>query len=141
MTMDFKLILSPKPKRPCPPKLVYMHITSTPTCMNFFSQFWSIKLFDDHGMKGKFGHFESSDIFEFETREATPIKIGVHSCYIHPYLHKFFELILFDSIFLTPMDREFEENWKWAKSQKPKRPHPPNLTHKYALQSSWLADH
>ena len=35
----FRQILTPKPKRPHPPKLVYMHYTSTPTCMNFLSQF------------------------------------------------------------------------------------------------------
>ena len=32
------------------PKLVCMHLTSTPTCMNFLSQFQSIKFFDDHGL-------------------------------------------------------------------------------------------
>ena len=48
--MDYKLILSPKPKRPRPPKSVYMHVTSIPTCMNFLSQFRSIKFFDDHGL-------------------------------------------------------------------------------------------
>ena len=46
---------------PCPPKLVYMHVTSTHACMNFLSRFRSIQFFDDHGLvhgsKGKFGHF------------------------------------------------------------------------------------
>ena len=28
-----------------------------------------------------------------ETGEATPTKIGVHTCDINPYLHEFFELI------------------------------------------------
>ena len=32
-----------KTKEPRPPKLVFMHLTSIPTCMNFLSQFWSIK--------------------------------------------------------------------------------------------------
>ena len=33
---------SPKPKKPCPPKLVSMHFTSIATCMNFWanSNFW-----------------------------------------------------------------------------------------------------
>ena len=31
-----------------------------------------------------------------ETKEATPTKIGVHACYINPYLHEFFEPILSD---------------------------------------------
>ena len=32
------------------PKLVYMHVTSTPICMNFLSRFRLIKFFDDHGL-------------------------------------------------------------------------------------------
>ena len=44
------------------------------------------------GQKGNLAVFESSDIFE--TREATPTKIGAHACYINTYLHDFFELIL-----------------------------------------------
>ena len=38
--------------------------------------------------------FESSNISEI--RVATPTKIGVHACYINPYLHEFFEPILSD---------------------------------------------
>ena len=41
--------VSLKPERSCPPKLVCMHVTSIPTCMNFLSRFRSIKFFDDHG--------------------------------------------------------------------------------------------
>ena len=37
-----KEAISPKPERPCPPKLVCMHLTSTPTCMNFLSRFYSV---------------------------------------------------------------------------------------------------
>ena len=44
--------------------------------------------------KGKLAVFEGSGIFE--TKIATPTKIGVHACYINPYLHEFFELILID---------------------------------------------
>ena len=43
----WKVILSLKPKRPHPPKLVCMHVTSIPTCINILSQFRSIKFFDD----------------------------------------------------------------------------------------------
>ena len=58
MTMDYspwsereiwpflKVAISPKAERPCSPKLVYMHATLTPTCMNFLSRFRSIKFFD-----------------------------------------------------------------------------------------------
>ena len=47
--------------------------------------------------RGNLAVFESSNISE--TREVTPIKIGVHVCDINPYLHEFFEPILIDSIF------------------------------------------
>ena len=45
-----KVAISPKPERPHPPKLVCMYDTSIPTCMNFLSQFRSIKFFDDDGI-------------------------------------------------------------------------------------------
>ena len=44
--------------------------------------------------KGNLAVFESSNIFE--TKKATPTKIGVHACDINPYLHEFFEPILSD---------------------------------------------
>ena len=47
--------------------------------------------------KGNLANFESSDISG--TEDTTPTKIGVHTFDINPYLHEFFELILFDSIF------------------------------------------
>ena len=43
------------------------------------------------GLKGNLAVFEGSSISE--TVEATPTKIGVHACYINPYLHEFFEPI------------------------------------------------
>ena len=45
-----KVVISPKPETSRSPKLVCMYVTSTPTCMNFLSQFRSIKFFDDHGL-------------------------------------------------------------------------------------------
>ena len=36
--------------KPRPPKLVYMHVTSIPTYMNFLSRFCLIIFFDDHGL-------------------------------------------------------------------------------------------
>ena len=62
MTMDYspwsereiwpflKVLVSPKPEKSCPPKLVYMHVTLIPSCMNFLSQFQLIIFFDDHGL-------------------------------------------------------------------------------------------
>ena len=45
-----KVAISPKTERSRPPKSVCMHVTSIPTCINFLSQFRSIKFFDDHGL-------------------------------------------------------------------------------------------
>ena len=47
--------------------------------------------------KGNLAFFESSNISE--TKEVTPIKIGVHAFDINPYLHIIFEPILIDWIF------------------------------------------
>ena len=44
--------------------------------------------------KGNLVVFESSSISK--TEEDTPTKIGVHACYINPYLHEFFEPIPID---------------------------------------------
>ena len=44
--------------------------------------------------KGNLAVFESTGISK--TVETTPTKIGVHACYINPYLHEFFEPILID---------------------------------------------
>ena len=41
--------------------------------------------------KGNLAVFESTGIFE--TVKTTPTKIGVHVCYINPYMHEFFEPI------------------------------------------------
>ena len=111
MTMDYspwvereiwlflRVAVSPKPERSRPPKLVYMYVISTPTCMIFLNRFRSIKFFDDHGLlsmgrKGNLAVFESCGISE--TGETTPTKIGVHVCYINTYLHDFFEPISID---------------------------------------------
>ena len=45
-----KVAISPKLKMSRPLKLVHMHVTSTLTCMNFLSQFRSMKFYDDHGL-------------------------------------------------------------------------------------------
>ena len=44
--------------------------------------------------KGKLAIFEGSGIFE--TKIATPTKIGVHACYISAYFPEFFEPIPVD---------------------------------------------
>ena len=45
-----KVAISPKLRRPRPLKLVCMHLTSIPTCMNFLGRFRLITFFDDHGL-------------------------------------------------------------------------------------------
>ena len=74
MTMDYspwverekwpflKVAISPKLERSRPLKLVYVCVTSIPTCMIFLSRFKAVKFFDDHGLivhgsKGKIGRF------------------------------------------------------------------------------------
>ena len=44
--------------------------------------------------KGNLAIFEGNGISE--TEKTTPIKIGVHVCYIKAYLHEFFEPIPID---------------------------------------------
>ena len=39
---NFKVEISPKLKKPRPQKLVRLHYTSTPTCINILSRFKSI---------------------------------------------------------------------------------------------------
>ena len=45
-----KVAISLKPEKSRPPKLVCMHLTSTPICINFLGRFPLIKFFDDHGL-------------------------------------------------------------------------------------------
>ena len=44
-----KVAISLKLKRSRPQKLMYVHLTSIPTCMNFLSRFYSIQFFCYHG--------------------------------------------------------------------------------------------
>ena len=105
MTMDYspwsereiwlflRVAVSPKPERSRPPKLMCVHLASIHTCMNFLSQFRSIKFFDDHGLYSSWSEGEiwpnlkSSRISE--TGESMPTKIGVHAFDINLYLHEF----------------------------------------------------
>ena len=106
MTMDYspwsereiwpflRVAVSPKLESAHPPKLVCLHLTSIPTCINFSSRFRPIKFFDVHGRKGNLAVFEGNSISE--TGEGTSTKIVVHAFDINPYLHEFFEPILRD---------------------------------------------
>ena len=92
---NLKVAISPKLERPCPPKLVCMHLTSIPTAwilsrfqsITFFWWPWTVR-------KGNLAIIESSNISK--TREAMSTKIGVHAFDINPYLHDFF---LFNCVF------------------------------------------
>ena len=80
-------------------KISVLHVTLTPTCMNFLGRFQSIKFSHDHGLKsmvrkGNLAVFEGSGISETEI--AMPTKFGVHALHIYPYLHKFSDLISID---------------------------------------------
>ena len=90
----FKANLSPKSRRPRPPKLVCMHMMSIPTCRNFLSRFRSIKFFHDHAMD--YSPCPEREIWPFligshisETGETTPTKTGVHARDIDPCLYEF----------------------------------------------------
>ena len=60
------------------------------------------------GQKGNLAVFESSGISE--TGEATPTKVGVHAFDINPYLHKFFDPILF----FDPMDYNLDHTFPFS---------------------------
>ena len=104
MTMDYspwserenwpflKVAISPKLERPHPPKLVYMYLTSTTTCMIFLSRFRLIKIFDESMVrKGKWPFLKVA--ISPKQKRTNPQKLGVHACDIIPYLHEFFEPI------------------------------------------------
>ena len=52
--------------------------------------------------RGNLAVFEGSS--NSETGKVTPTKIGVHACYINPYLYEFFEPIPIALNFLMTMD-------------------------------------
>ena len=105
-----RVAVSPKLERSCPPKLVYMHVTSTPTCMNFLSRF-RLQLnflmtmdYSPWSERENLPVFEGSSISE--TGKVMPTKIGVHACYINPLIcMNFFEPIRHMTLnFLMTMD-------------------------------------
>ena len=71
--------ISPKPERPCPPKLVWMHFTSPFICMNFLSWFyfltpWTIV----HASKGKFSQIWKEAISLKLERPCPPNLVWMH---------------------------------------------------------------
>ena len=76
-----------------------------------------------------------------EIKEATPTIIDVHVRYINAYLHKFFELIPIDLIFLMTMDYSpwsEREIWPFLKvpiSLKPERSLPPKLVYMHVTST------
>ena len=147
MTMDYspwsereiwpflRVAVSPKLKRPRPPKLVCMHVTSTHTCMNFLSQFRSIKFFDDHGLSP----WSEREIWPFlrvavspKLKRPRPPKLvcmhvtSTHTCM--NFLSQFRSIKFFDDHGLSPWsEREIWPFLRVAVSPKLKRPRPPKL--------------
>ena len=130
MTMDYspwvereiwsflKVAVSPKSERPQPPKLVCMHVTSIPTCMNFLGGFRSIKFLDDHGSKGKFGRLKVA--VSPKSEKPLPPKLVCMQVTSIPTCMNF--LGRFRSIrFFTGMD------YKLILSPKPEMSRPPKL--------------
>ena len=71
--------------------------------MNFLSQFYFLTPMDySPWSEGKIWPFwrQAKRSHNSKTGKATPIKIGLHAFQVNPYLHEFFEPILF----LTPME-------------------------------------
>ena len=103
---EILLILSPKLEKPHLQKLVCMHLTSVPTCMNFFSQFYLIQFFTtmDYSPWSERKIWPKLKVAILpKSKKTLLIKIGVHAFDINLYMHEFFESILFNSIFVTTM--------------------------------------
>ena len=147
MTMDYspwserenwpflKVAVSPKPKRHHPLKLVYMYVTSNSTCMNFLSQFRSIKFYDDHG----YSPWSERENWPFlkvavslKSERHCPPKLVCMLVTSIPTCMKFlirFRLIkFFDD---HGKKGKFWLFWKVAISPKPKRHRPPKLVCMY----------
>ena len=131
-----KVAVSPKPERLSPPKLVCMHVTSINTCMKFFSRFWSIEIFDDHG----YSPWSEREIWSFlkiavspkPKRHHPPKLVCMHVTSIHTCMNFFsrFRLIEFfdDHGLYSPWsEREIWPFLKVAVSPKPERFCPPKL--------------
>ena len=92
-----KVAISPKPERPCLPKLMCMYLTSIPTCMNFLSRFRLIKFFDDHGLWSERENWPFLKVAISPKLEVPhpPNLMCMHLTSI-PTCMNFFELILID---------------------------------------------
>ena len=64
--------------------------------MNFLGGFQSIKFFDEASMGQKGNLVVLKVAVSPKPEKPLPTKIGVHACYINPYLHEFFEPIPID---------------------------------------------
>ena len=94
MTMDYspwvereiwlflKVAISLKPERPHPPKMVCMHVASTPTCMIFLGQFQSIKFFDDHGLYSLYSPWSSKNLIDWNWPKKI-MQVGVDATCMH----------------------------------------------------------
>ena len=92
-----KVAISPKLKKLSSPKLVFLHLTSIATCMNFFLSDSNRLIFL---MTMDYSPWSEREIWPFlkvaislKLKKAILRKIGVHSFDINPYLHEFFEPI------------------------------------------------
>ena len=109
-----KVAISLKAEKPCPPKLVCMHLKSTPTCINNY--FWANSIpfnfllpWDDS--KGNWIWPNLKDAISPKSERTHPPKLAyMHVTSTPTYnVHGYFELILFNSIFSLPWSKR--ENW------------------------------
>ena len=151
MTMDYspwsereiwlflRVVVSPKPERPRPPKSVYMHVTSTYTCMIFLSRFRSIKFFDDHGL---YSPWLEREIWPFlrvavspKLKKPHPPKLvymhvtSTHTCMI--FLSRFQSIKFFDDhgLYSPWSEREIWPFLRVVVSLQSERPRPPKLVY------------
>ena len=134
-----KVAISRKPERSHTSKLVYMHYTSIPTCMNFLSQFRSIKFFDDHGLyspcpEREIWSFLKVAISQKLERSHTSKLVYMHYTSIPTcmnFLSQFRSIKFFDDhgLYSPCSEREIWSFLKVAISQKLERSHTPKLVY------------
>ena len=133
---NFKVAISPKLKKPRPQKLVCMHYTSTPTCINILSRFKSIQFFHYHSpwLKGKIWSNFKVAISPKPERARPPKLVNMHytstpTCTNFLSRFKSIQFFHYHGLYSPWSKRKIWSNFKVAISPKPERPRPPNLVH------------
>ena len=149
MTMDYspcpereiwqflRVAISPKPERSRPPKLVCMHVTSIPICMNFLGRFRSIKFFDDHSPWSERENWPFLRVtISLKPEKSRPPKLVCMHVTSIPicmnFLGRFRSIKFFDDHYSPCPEREIWPFLRVAISPKSERSRPPKLVASYA---------